>query len=158
MGFVTVACCSCPRPLPSVGPAVGVFHFRTSFCRISPCSGRMDRGSRYVISCWNLPGLNTRGQVLAILADNAKHNQTGRTDEHGAIRHRHVELCPVGGVAMMLWATFQLRNFPVPDFIPDFADPKFGEFGRRDWYNICLFFSSTGSQTEPMQYKGKSCT
>jgi Centromere DNA-binding protein complex CBF3 subunit, domain 2 len=95
-------------------------------------------------------------QVLAILADNAKHNQTGRTDEHGAIRHRHVELCPVAGVAMQLWATFHVRNFPVPDFEPDFSDPECGEYGRRDWYDHRLFFSSTGNPTELMQYKSKS--
>jgi hypothetical protein len=56
---------------------------------------------------------------------------------------------------MLLWATFHLRDFPVPNFVPDFSDPKFGEFGRRDWYKICLFFSSTGLPTDPMQYKSE---
>lgn len=56
---------------------------------------------------------------------------------------------------MLLWATFHLRNMPVPEFIPDFSDPKFGEFGRRDWYKHLLFFSSKGSPTVPMKYKSK---
>lgn len=93
---------------------------------------------------------------MAILADNAKHNQTGLTDEHGAIRHREVELCPVGAVAMVLWATYHVRGHPTPDFVPDFADPMFGEFGRRDWYQHRLFFTSTGSPTDLMQYKSES--
>ena len=95
-------------------------------------------------------------QVLGILLDNAKHNQTGRTDEHGAIRHRHVELCPINAIAMLLWATFHLRQTPVPNFVPDFSDPKFGEYGRRDWYNHLLFFSSTGSPDVMMKYKSES--
>ena len=84
-------------------------------------------------------------QVMGILADNAKHNQTGHMDEHGAIRHCNVELCLIGGVAIFLWAIFHLRNFPVPNFTPDFSDPTFGKFGHRDWYEHHLFFSSTGS-------------
>jgi len=48
-----------------------------------------------------------------------------------------------------------LHSIPVPNFVPDFLDPKFGEFGRRDWYNILLFFSGTGSPTVPMKYKSE---
>lgn len=95
-------------------------------------------------------------QVLGILLDNAKHNQTGRTDEHGAICHHHVELCPINAIAMLLWATFHLRQIPVPNFVPDFSDPKFGKYGRRDWYNHLLFFSSTGSPDVMMKYKSES--
>ncbi|KAL6300578.1 hypothetical protein BKA93DRAFT_829023 [Sparassis latifolia] len=47
-----------------------------------------------------------RVPVLAALADNAKHNQQGRLDEHGAIRHREVELCPVGGLALLFFWLF----------------------------------------------------
>ncbi|KAN0134511.1 hypothetical protein V8E53_007657 [Lactarius tabidus] len=92
-------------------------------------------------------------EVLGILLDNAKHNQMGRVDEHGAIRHRRVELCPINAVAMLLWATFHLKQVPVPSFVPDFADPNFGEFGRRDWYRHLLFFSSTGSPLDALKYK-----
>jgi hypothetical protein len=43
-------------------------------------------------------------QVLAALADNAKHNKDGRVDEHGALCHRNVDLCPVGAIAMMFFS------------------------------------------------------
>jgi hypothetical protein len=97
----------------------------------------------------------TSTQVFGILLDNAKHNQTGCTDEHGAIRHRHPELCPIGGVAMLLWAIFHLRQIPVPSFVPDFSDPGFREFGCRKWYETKLFFASKASPTDLMQYKSK---
>jgi hypothetical protein len=83
----------------------------------------------------------TSTQVLGILLDNAKHNQTGRTDEHGAICHRHPKLCPISGVATLLWAIFHLRQIPVPSFVPDFSDPGFGEFGCCKWYKMKLFAS-----------------
>jgi hypothetical protein len=44
--------------------------------------------------------------VFAALAGNVKHNQTGRTDEYGAFRHRKVELCPVGALAFLFFAYF----------------------------------------------------
>jgi hypothetical protein len=57
---------------------------------------------------------------------------------------------------MLLWAIFNLCSFPVPNFVPDFSDPKFGEFSRCDWYNnLLLLFSSTGSPTVPMKYKSE---
>ena len=80
----------------------------------------------------------------------------GCVDEHGAIRHRYVELCPINAIALLLWATFHLKQVPVPNFVPDFSDDKFGEFGRRDWYRQLLFFSSTGSPCEQLKYKSKS--
>jgi hypothetical protein len=45
-----------------------------------------------------------RVPVLAALADNAKHNKDGRVDEHGALCHRNVDLCPVGAIAMMFFS------------------------------------------------------
>jgi hypothetical protein len=56
---------------------------------------------------------------------------------------------------MLLWAIFHLCSIPVSNFVPDFSDPKFGEFGRRNWYNNLLFFSSTGLPTVPMKYKSQ---
>ncbi|TFY74024.1 hypothetical protein EWM64_g9990 [Hericium alpestre] len=79
-------------------------------------------------------------QVLGILSDNAKHNQQGRVDEHGLIRHRLVKLCPVGALAWYFWAYFHVLSKPMPDFTPDFNDKEFGEFGRRDWYSYHLFY------------------
>ncbi|TFY77579.1 hypothetical protein EWM64_g6432, partial [Hericium alpestre] len=69
-----------------------------------------------------------------------KAQSAGRVDEHGVIRHRIVELCPVGAVALHLWAYFHVLSKPVPDFVPDFTDTAFGEFGRRDWYVYHLFY------------------
>lgn len=90
-------------------------------------------------------------KALAALADNAKHNQTGRTDEHGALRHRQVELCAVGGLAMLFFAYFHILETPVPDFSPDFLDDKFGEWGRREWYQYHVF--STKDLKSEMTYE-----
>ncbi|GBE87700.1 hypothetical protein SCP_1103770 [Sparassis crispa] len=49
-----------------------------------------------------------RVPVLAALADNAKHNQEGRLDEHGTIRHRNVRVCPVGALAMLFFIVFHV--------------------------------------------------
>jgi hypothetical protein len=78
-------------------------------------------------------------QVLAALADNAKHNKDGRVDEHGALRHRNVNLCPVGALAMMFFAYFHVLSRPVPCFEPDFMNPDYGEYGYRLWYEYYVF-------------------
>jgi hypothetical protein len=75
------------------------------------------------------------------LADNAKHNQTGRVDENGAIRHRRVEHCPVNGFALNIFAHFHILRQEVPGFAPDFDDPKYGEYGYREWYDYCVFYA-----------------
>jgi hypothetical protein len=78
-------------------------------------------------------------QVFAALADNAKHNQTGRTDEHGALRHRKVELCPVGAVAFLFFTHFHVLGSPVPSFEPDFTT----EYGRHEWYEYHVFYTTS---------------
>jgi hypothetical protein len=98
------------------------------------------------------PSLTIFIQVLGALADNAKHNQTGRLDEHGVLRHKHVELCGIGAVAIMFFAYFHVAGYPVPDFAPNFEDNTYGEFGRRDWYTYHVF--STGIGTTEMSYQG----
>jgi hypothetical protein len=108
-----------------------------------------------MIFCYVIILVLTSRHVLGILLDNAKHNQTGQTDEHGAIRHRHPELCPVNGVGTLLWAIFHLLSLPIPNFIPDFSNPDYGEFGHCEWYKMKLFFSSKGSPMNPMQYKSE---
>ncbi|KAK7028398.1 hypothetical protein R3P38DRAFT_923774 [Favolaschia claudopus] len=90
----------------------------------------------------NAKGLGETVPALTFIADNAKHNQTGRTDEFGAFRHRFVELCPVGAIALVLFAHFHVRNAPLPNFAPDFSDPQYGDYGRRDWYRMHLFPSA----------------
>ncbi|TFY79269.1 hypothetical protein EWM64_g4743 [Hericium alpestre] len=80
--------------------------------------------------------------VLGVYSDNAKHNQQGRVDEFGMIRHRIVELCPIGAAALLFWAHFHVLECPPPDFVPDFTDKNFGQFGRRDWYSCHLFYGT----------------
>ncbi|KAI0311846.1 hypothetical protein OF83DRAFT_1177189 [Amylostereum chailletii] len=89
--------------------------------------------------------------VLGILADNAKHNQNGRVDEHGAIRHRIVELCPVGALALHFFAHFQIMSNQPPKFAPDFNCENPGKYGRREWYQYRVFFAS--EITKPMTYQ-----
>ncbi|KAJ7269115.1 hypothetical protein C8J57DRAFT_1609308 [Mycena rebaudengoi] len=71
-------------------------------------------------------GDDQEATVLGALADNAKHNQTGRVDEHGLLRHKHAELCGVGALAFLFFGYFHIAKFPVPDFSPDFQDPEYG--------------------------------
>jgi hypothetical protein len=78
-------------------------------------------------------------KVLTVLADNAKHNKDGRVDEHGALCHQRVELCPVGVLGMMFFAYFHVLCQPVPRFEPEFSNPNFGEYGRRPWYECYVF-------------------
>ena len=73
------------------------------------------------------------------MADNAKHNKDGRVDEHGALRHRNVNLCPVGALAMMFFAYFHVLSLPVPQFEPDFTNTNYGEYGYRLWYEYYVF-------------------
>lgn len=93
----------------------------------------------------SLPPLRTLNgfllQVLAALADNAKHNQQGRVDEHGALRHRLVELCPVGAIARMFFAFFHIMKCPLPSFVPSFTTDGYGEYGYREWYDYHVFAS-----------------
>ena len=74
------------------------------------------------------------------MADNAKHNQTGRVDENGAIRHRQVEHCPVNSFALNLFAHFHILRQEVPNFTPDFNNTEYGEYGYREWYDYCVFY------------------
>lgn len=78
--------------------------------------------------------------VLVALADNAKSNQHGRLDEHGTLRHFHVELCPVGALAMLFFACFHIVLQPVPTFPPEFSKAGYGEFGHRSWYDLYVFW------------------
>jgi hypothetical protein len=93
-------------------------------------------------------------QVLAALADNAKHNQHGRVDEHGALRHRIPQLCGVGALAMHFFAHFHILSNPVPDFAPDFDSPNGGVYGLRPWYTYHVFYphSHKGTVTRAMTY------
>lgn len=78
------------------------------------------------------------------MATNAKHNQHGRLDEHGIMRHSDVQVCAVGALAFLLWATFHVTNFtPAADeFTSNFASTNSGPFGERRWYAYHVFFGT----------------
>jgi hypothetical protein len=44
------------------------------------------------------------------MSDEGKTNTNGRIDEHGAFRHRLPELCPVGALAIHLFAYFHVEG------------------------------------------------
>lgn len=93
-----------------------------------------------------LNGLSS--QVLAALADNAKHNQQGRVDEHGALRHHLVALCPVGAISRLFFAFFHIMKQPCPSFTPSFTTEGYGEFGYREWYDYHVFASTEDFKSE----------
>lgn len=94
--------------------------------------------------------LDNKIPVLAALADNAKHNQNGRVDEHGCIRHRIVDLCPVAALGLLFFVQFHILHLPLPDFRPDFTKEGYGEYGYRPWYDCYVFWAS--SNTKQMSY------
>lgn len=98
-------------------------------------------------------GLGRTITTLVALADNAKTNQEGRVDEHGVLRHRLVELCPVNAVALLLFAYFHIRDFPKPEFAPNFNDKTYGEYGCRSWYKNHVFWGK--AIQDEMLYESK---
>ena len=93
--------------------------------------------------------------MFAALADNAKHNQQGRVDEHGTLRHRVVELCPVGAILMLIFSYFHIMGKPVPNFVPDFTTEGYGEYGYREWYD-CHLFAGKEDIKKKMSYDSES--
>ncbi|CAK5262885.1 unnamed protein product [Mycena citricolor] len=87
-----------------------------------------------------LAGSEDNARVLGILSDNAKTNQTGRLDEFGVLRHRHVEMCGIGALALHFFAHFHILNNLPPVFAPQF-EKGCGEYGKRDWYSYHVFFT-----------------
>ncbi|KAK7024129.1 hypothetical protein R3P38DRAFT_3270510 [Favolaschia claudopus] len=102
--------------------------------------------------CYDVPmhakGHGTKLRALTLIADNSKQNQSGRVDEHGAFRHFLVELCPVGALGLLFFAHFHVNNSPVPNFDVDFSDLKYGDFGKREWYELFTFSSSKDCKQE----------
>jgi hypothetical protein len=89
-----------------------------------------------------------------VLADNAKHNQDGRVDEHGAIRHKDYSLCVVGALSMLFFVQYHILDYPIPTFEPDFTAPGYGEYGYRAWYDHYVFHPS-GHASTLMSYEGE---
>lgn len=97
-------------------------------------------------------GLGKTVDVLSILADNAKHNQLGRVDEFGMIRHLKPELCAIGAVALHLFVQWHVRRVPLPSFKAEFgqaaAQDGYGPYGRREWYRRVVFAGKGGPNSE----------
>ena len=74
-------------------------------------------------------------------------------DEHGAICHRHVELCPVGAIALLFFAHFHVLHRPPPDFAPNFVRKDCGEYEYREWYYHFIFYA--GVPSKEMSYDSK---
>lgn len=97
-------------------------------------------------------------KLLAILSDHGKTNQNSRVDEHGALRHRRVELCCIGSLALWLFVLFHdaigAEALPVfaPDFSPAAKAEGFGVYGKRVWYGRYVFKPSTGNCEHQMSY------
>ncbi|OBZ74698.1 hypothetical protein A0H81_05426 [Grifola frondosa] len=78
--------------------------------------------------------------VLAALADNTKHNQNGHLNEHGALQHYHIDVCPIGSIAFLYFSIFHILSLPPPDFVPDFTDSNYGQYSHHGWYKNHIFF------------------
>lgn len=88
------------------------------------------------------------------MSDEGKTNTNGRIDEHGAFQHRLPELCPVGALAIHLFAYFHVEGHPRPKFAPEFDHPEASGIGYCDWYKLRLFPSSKSLYME-MSYESK---
>ncbi|KAI0088513.1 hypothetical protein BDY19DRAFT_906536 [Irpex rosettiformis] len=82
--------------------------------------------------------------VLAMMSLNAKHNQHGRLDEHGVMRHLNVQVCAVGALAFLFWAMFHVMDFSSTEaeLQPDFTATDCGPFGLHEWYSYYVFFGN----------------
>jgi hypothetical protein len=104
---------------------------------------------------WHTSILTDYCQVLVAFCDQAKHNSSGKVEENGALRHRKVELCPVGALAMHFFAVYHIQGKAPPNFAPDFNDATAGELGRRDWWHVYVF---PGRDEEQMTYASECAT
>ncbi|KAL1710337.1 hypothetical protein EV121DRAFT_266619 [Schizophyllum commune] len=80
----------------------------------------------------NMPEIAEGATVMAmiLLRDQGKHIQDGRVEEHAALRHRDVELCCVGAMALYLFALFHIAGNPRPVFAPDFSSTEADHLAR----------------------------
>lgn len=57
------------------------------------------------------------------------------------------------GLTILFFSIFHILGIATPNFMPDFSDPEYGEWGRWEWYGLHLFF--VWNLTVPMSYKSK---
>ena len=63
-------------------------------------------------------------------------------------------MCSIGALAAHFFGYFHVLKSPVPDFSADVTDKRFGEYGRRDWYQNHVFWGA--DITAEMSYDSKS--
>lgn len=97
-------------------------------------------------------------QCMKILCDNGKTNQTGKVEEQGAIRHRLVELCAIGSLALHFFVQFQILDDTSYNWLPDFSsnsqEAGYGMYGYREWHQYKVFPGE--DRTKQMTYKSIS--
>ncbi|KAK7013279.1 hypothetical protein R3P38DRAFT_3207375 [Favolaschia claudopus] len=97
-------------------------------------------------------GRGEKVKALILRADQSKVNTDGHVDEHGALRHVNVVVCPIGAIALYFFVHFHVIGAPAPDFTPQFDEPGYGEYGKRDWYGLHIF-STAKDCTREMSYQ-----
>ena len=63
--------------------------------------------------------------AMVLVARESKTNQMGRLEMTGCMRHKEVELCPIGATALYLFYRYHITKEKAPDF-----------FDNRSWYNV----------------------
>jgi len=80
-------------------------------------------------------------RALVIIMEHGKTNQYGRREFGSCIRHRNVEICPVGALAFYLFFRWNIQN----EVVPNFLVPE-------DWYDIKVLKSGKGAKS-PLIYR-----
>ncbi|KAE8964038.1 hypothetical protein PR001_g29185 [Phytophthora rubi] len=75
-------------------------------------------------------------RALVMIMEQGKTNQYGRREFGSCIRHRNVEVCPVGALGLYLFYRWSIKN----EAIPNFLEPE-------QWYDIKVLKSGKGMTT-----------
>ena len=88
-------------------------------------------------------------QCVAVMVTlrNGRTNADGKAEMAGVLRHKDVEACSVGALALHLFCRFHLGTYPKID---EAKQEQFPDFTNRTWYDLKLFPSST--PTTAIQY------
>lgn len=81
----------------------------------------------------------TRCLSLVATITFGKTNQHGKIEYGSSVRHRHIEVCPVGTLALNFFSRFHFENEPFPDFS-----------SRSNWYETCVIKGE--SPFKPIEY------
>ncbi|ETK91048.1 hypothetical protein F441_23107 [Phytophthora nicotianae CJ01A1] len=83
----------------------------------------------------------TECRALVMIMEQGKTNQYGRREFGSCIRHRNVEVCPVGALGFYLFYRWGVQNEDIPNFlVPE------------EWYDIKVLKAGK-NKTTPMTYR-----